>query len=310
MRCSVVIPTLNRADVLSRTLTALGRQSICAAVGDRVTPPFEVIVVDNGSSDGTAHMVAGLAAKFPVPLSYLHSSRERNAAAARNEGSQSASGEYLVFLGDDTAPVPGFLERHLAAHGHRRNRPEVAVIGHTSWPPDSEPTRFMKYVAEQGWQFGFALIDDPENVPFNFFYTSNISMARDLFAAEGGFDEAFPECNWEDIELGWRLNKRGMQLVYEREARAYHYHPISLASFVLRQRQVGRSAWTFYRKHPEMAEFLGVTTVSDYSAVHRVKMKLLTWFCRLTERSQRLDLRRYYAELLRYYYFLGILDSR
>jgi GT2 family glycosyltransferase len=309
MRCSVVIPTLNRVDVLSRTLTALSTQSLCTTEAES-PPPFEVIVVDNGSSDGTAGAVAALGAGFPVPLRYLRSSRERNAAAARNVGSQSASGDYLVFLGDDTVPAPEFLERHLAAHGRRRNRTEVVIIGHTAWPPESTPTRFMKYIAEQGWQFGFALIDDPENVPFNFFYTSNISLARRFFTAEGGFDEEFPGCNWEDIEFGWRLRKRGMRLVYERDARVYHYHPTSLASFTLRQQQVGRSAWTFYRKHPEMAEFLGVKDLGDYPRRQRLRMEFLTWLCRLTERSQRLDLSRYYAELMRYHYFLGVLESR
>ena len=55
------------------------------------------------------------------------------------------------------------------------------MIGYTTWPEEWKKTRFLEFIGEQGWQFGFSLIEDFENVPFNFFYTSNLSMPRKLF---------------------------------------------------------------------------------------------------------------------------------
>ena len=62
-------------------------------------------------------------------------------------------------------------------------------------------TPFLDYINEQGLQFGFALIEDEDNVPFNFFYTSNLSVDREAMAAEP-FDPAFPFAAWEDVEAG------------------------------------------------------------------------------------------------------------
>ena len=167
-----------------------------------------------------------------------------------------ARGDWLVFLGDDTVPEADFLVEHLRARGGvEKGADRVVAIGYTPWAREYLRTRFMEYVGEEGWQFGFSLIEDKSAVPFNFFYTSNLSISREFFRESGGFDEDFGEYGWEDIELGWRLHRMGMRLVYHPRAVAYHHHPTSVRAFVRRQRRVGASAWNFYRKHPEMADF-------------------------------------------------------
>ena len=214
---------------------------------------------------------------------------------------------WLLFLGDDTVPAPNFLIEHWKSH--RQNESSKAVIGYTPWPAEIGPTLFMRYIGELGWQFGFALIEDPEDVPFNFFYTSNISLGRKFFLDSGGFDEDFREYGWEDVELSLRLKQQGMRLTYNRHAIAYHFHPTSLRDFSRRQRKVGYSAWTLYAKHPELARFLNIDQVQPYRAIDRVRLELLAALCSLTEHWEWLDLSRYYPDLMSYYYNLGLLEA-
>ncbi|RPI28325.1 MAG: glycosyltransferase [Acidobacteria bacterium] len=380
MDFSVVIPTYNRSEILVQTLEALIHQ---AAEGDQRPFSFEVIVVDDGSTDDTERRVKDLMCRWsevsgcetnevagdrrphlqmgpcdcpctplknleegrltddvgsPGPISRRdlrlpaisipshHPSGQRSAVslvymrqsnrkqgAARNLGARQARGDFLVFLGDDTIPAPGFLSHHARARQVRAEwvpDSRLVIIGRTRWAPRLVVSRFMEYIGEQGWQFGFSLIADPEKVPFNFFYTSNLSIARQFFLASSGFDEDFQEYGWEDIELSLRLSERGMRLVYEPDAVAWHDHPTSLRSFIGRQQKVGYSAWRFYQKHPEMAEFLSVLKVHPYPWQRRIRMGLLTALCAFSETSGWPDVSRYYPDLMSYYYNLGVLRAR
>jgi GT2 family glycosyltransferase len=134
----------------------------------------------------------------------------------------------------------------------------LAVIGYTAWHPAVQVTPFLRYLNEQGLQFGFALIKDPENVPFNFCYSSNLSVPRQWLPADP-FDEAFPYAAWEDVELGYRLSRQGLQLVYASDAIVRHRHLVRFEAFAQRQEKAGRSAVIFYRKHLELGAFLGVS---------------------------------------------------
>jgi GT2 family glycosyltransferase len=301
---SVVIPTYNRADVLRRCLAALAVQE---DAGD-----YEVLVVDDGSTDETPRVVSALLEEYPVRLHYLYQ-ENRKQGAARNLGVRQARAERILFLGDDIVPAPNLLAEHRKSHARWCDEParsRTAVIGYTTWPDEFPTTRFLAYIGEQGWQFGFSLIDDPDNVPFNYFYTSNLSLSRRFFLEAGGFDEDFREYGWEDIELSVRLEKRGMRLVYAPEATGFHYHPIDIAGFIERQLKVGSSAWNFYRKHPEMESFLSIDRIPRFRASDHIRMRLLTWACRITETWRRPDLSRYYPDLMSYYYLQGLIDGR
>jgi GT2 family glycosyltransferase len=293
-------------DVLQKTLAGLASQTFCSE-------DYEVLIIDDGSTDQTPAKIAQHQPSFPVPLYYYYQPN-RKQGAARNLGARNASGEFLVFLGDDTVPRPNFLEEHQRSHSeHHTDDPansKIAVIGYTTWPPDSPRSRFLNYIGEHGWQFGFSLITDPVDLAFNYFYTSNLSIGRKFFLDAGGFDEGFREYGWEDTELSLRLKKLGMRIVFNREAVTYHHHPITIQSFADRQRRVGHSAWTFLGRHPEMGSFLGLHPLPRYSWLDHVRMRVLTWLCRYSEFRDWPDLSRYYPDLMTYYYLRGAIEAR
>jgi GT2 family glycosyltransferase len=227
---SVVIPTFNRRRVLAEVLAALDTQE--------EAPPFEIVVVDDGSTDGTFEWLGQRTAGRP--LRQLRQ-QNRGPAAARNRGVEVAAGARIAFLGDDTVPEGDWLARHAARHRQTTTPADgagVAVLGYTAWHPRMRLTPFLRYINEHGLQFGYALITDPERVPFNFFYTSNLSLAREWLLAEP-FDESFPDPAWEDIEASYRLERRGLRLVYEPRARLLHDHPTDFRRFGQRQERAG-----------------------------------------------------------------------
>src|SRR5437764_3267862 len=107
-KLSIVIPTYNRREMLRQALESLAGQDV---------PPgeFEVIVADDGSSDGTGEMVAALPGELPLRYRFQEDLGFR-VAAARNAGARLATAPVLAFLDAGTVPGPGFVRGHLAAH--------------------------------------------------------------------------------------------------------------------------------------------------------------------------------------------------
>ena len=204
---SVIIPTYNRKESLQRTLAALGRQTYPA---DR----FEVIVVSDGSTDGTAEAVS--AATYPYRLRFLEQANS-GPSVARNYGARAACGEVLVYVDDDIEPIDAFLEVHARAHEADET---LVLIGPQSMPPNE---RFPVWIAWEHvmlerqytrfrsgeWQAG------PNNL-----YSGNFSVRRKYLIGCGGFDETFKR--QEDVELGYRLEKLGLHFRFEGAADAFH----------------------------------------------------------------------------------------
>ena len=245
LRLSVVVPTRNRSELLGRALRGLLDQTASAET-------YEVVVIDDGSADATPQTVAAMEA----PQSRLRYLRQENKgpAAARNLGLREARGQIVLFTGDDCLPDRRLIEEHLRAHD---GEGDVGVVGYVTWHPELERTPFMAFL-ERGAQFGFHQIRDAKNVPVWYFYTANCSVQRHWIEEAQGFDEDFKHAAFEDIELAYRMQKRGLRIVYRPEARTYHYHETTLEQHLLRQRVCGRAAVLFWRKHPELKVELGV----------------------------------------------------
>ncbi|MEM6701886.1 MAG: glycosyltransferase family 2 protein [Acidobacteriota bacterium] len=298
MDFSIVIPSYNRRQVLAEVLEALETQEGSS---------FEVVVVDDGSTDGTAEFLDEL--RTPLAVQILH---QENAgpAAARNAGVALARGRWVAFLGDDTVPRTGWLQGHREALGSaaaeeiRAQGGEVGVIGYTSWHPRMRMTPFLRYINEFGLQFGYSLLDDPLDVGFQFFYTSNLSLPRELLL-ENPFNTSFPYAAWEDIEVSYRLYAKGFRLHYAAEAQVAHDHPTDLLRFAERQERAGYCAAVFYRLHPELGGFLGFGEGGPPALPGAARQR---WRMRLARGLQKLpvSLPRLWEDVLRYHYIVGL----
>lgn len=292
---SVVIPTYNRKDVLKRCLESLFNQTY-------PQNKYEIIVVDDGSTDGTGDLVKELIKESACQLRYFKQ-ENKGPAAARNVGIKNANGELILFTGDDCIADSHLLEEHMKYHNTYK---DVAVLGYTTWHPDLKITPFMEYIVTSGIQFGYPLIKDKNNVPFNFFYTSNISIKKELLIHADLFDEDFKYAAWEDVELGYRLNQRGIKIVYNKEAITYHNHPTTVSKFCERQKKTGMSAVVFYKKHPEMKKWLKVSE----SNIRIFKIKLATNFFRILSALGRTKFRnKLYQLILSYNYMIGVKEG-
>ena len=295
---SVVVPTWNRLATLLRVIDALDAQ--------KDPPSFEMIVVDDGSTDETAKVLGALAGERAgkAPLRF-ESQKNSGPGRARNRGVELATGRYVVFIGDDTVPESSFLAEHARVHRDSRDDAMTACLGYTGWPPEEPVTAFMDYINDYGLQFGYRLIRDGDVVPFNFFYTSNISIDRALIAAHP-FDTSFPAAAWEDIEIAYRLEAKGLKIRYNARAVTRHYHRMTVDSFAKRQFTVGRSGAIFFEKHPELGHFLCVHELKERQLAGDRQLRRLRLMARLGERYRPLARPTVFERLMREHYLRGL----
>lgn len=230
---SVVLPCWNARRTLRRALDALALQDV-------PTGTFEIVIVDDGSTDGSVDSVRGWEA--PVPLRIVSQSN-RGLAAARNTGVAAARASTVLFLDPDVFADPGLVRAHLQRH--RPYEGNVAVQGRTIPDPASITTPFMRTTT---------LLPDltvrrQENLsPFHV-VGRNFSVGKSALEGIGGFDETFTGYGFEDIEFAFRFRQAGGRILYEPEALGLHSHPMTIEQAVARQRENGRAAIRFYLKH-------------------------------------------------------------
>jgi GT2 family glycosyltransferase len=294
MYFSIVIPTYNRLDMLLRVLDALERQVDA--------PPHEIIVINDGSKDDTDRVVSQRKGII------FRTQPNGGPGRARNHGVTLASGRFVIFIGDDTVPEPRFLAEHARVHRESNDDPLVACLGYTGWPHEERVTAFMDYINDYGLQFGYKLIEDGAVVPYNFFYTSNISIDRQVLAAHP-FDTSFPSAAWEDIELAYRLDAKGLKIRYNARAVTRHYHQMTIDTFSRRQYTVGKSGAIFYRKHPELGHFLGVHELETRTLADETQLAKLRRKARLGERFRLLARPKIFETLMREHYLRGLRDG-
>lgn len=240
---SVVIPTKDRVAALARTLSSLEAQQVGAA-------SIEAIVIDNGSSDDTVAQVQARVSDAAIPIRLLEQPHG-GPAAARNAGIEAASGDVVLFLGDDTEPErDDLLRTHLDLHA-ARSEETYGVLGRITWSPRIEVTPFMRWLENGGPQFHYCDLAAGPVDATSYFYSSHASVKRSLLKRVGGFDERFPTAAVEDTELGVRLADAGLELDYHPELLVLHDHPTTPAQSLRRSVAVGRSAALYNRLRPE-----------------------------------------------------------
>lgn len=234
MEISAVISAYNPdLEVLRRTIEALFAQDF---------PPdrYEIIVADDGSTNGTAEMAGTIQGRAPVRhVTQPH----RGLAAARNLGTRTAQGRIVLFVDADFWATPRALAAHCAHYP--TDARGVGVQGVTLIHPESLVTPFMK-----------AKEVSPDltrrrrhNLSPYHVIGRNFSMLRADLEAVGGFDEGFTQYGWEDLDLALRMHARGMVIEYEPEAVGHHYHIETLEGVRQKLRQAGGGAVYLWNKH-------------------------------------------------------------
>lgn len=240
MNATVIIPTYNRKELVRKTLLSLEKQTY-------PKNEFEVIIIDDGSTDGTQEVISELKKKLKLNLSYFKQNN-KGPAAARNVGIKNAEGEYIYFVDDDIELSPICLEEHMKTH----EKEDIAVLGYTLWSDKIKVTEFMNFIAPNGFLFNYANIKNPNDCGYGCFWTNNLSLHRHWLEDER-FDETFyPEKGkpiMEDAELAYRLSKKGLRIVLNNKALAYHYHEIKEQNFFERGKLAGQTEVLFYKKH-------------------------------------------------------------
>jgi len=237
-RATLVMPTYNRLEILKKSLQAIEDQTLSK-------DEYELIVVDDGSTDGTLEYLEKYSKQTPLHFTVMRQDHA-GPAAARNKGILAASGKIIIFVGDDMIPSENFISNHLYFHDENPRLAD-ACLGFIDWSKDIEINPLMEHVTsiEGGQQFNYGILHGPmpdgiEGDVFWFFWSSNLSVKRAFLLTHGIFNEkVFKHAMWEDIELGYRLQKAGMKLHYKKGCTVYHDHQLTLKSFAERQRMVG-----------------------------------------------------------------------
>lgn len=223
---SIIVPTYNRRGSVERLLRVLHDQSYPS---DR----FEVLVIDDGSEDGTPSMLRTLKTAFVLRiLEQPH----QGPAEARNRGVASAEGDLVLFLDDDVVPSRDLISVHVATQAAQGDG--AVVIGPMLPPKDWSRSPWVRWEEEKLQTQYDAMLAGEWSATERQFYTANSSLQRCLFVQSGGFDTRFKRA--EDVELGYRLRNLGARFIFTPTADVLHYASRSFAVWRNTPYQYGR----------------------------------------------------------------------
>jgi glycosyltransferase involved in cell wall biosynthesis len=231
---SIVVATHNRRDRLEMLFDGLREQTLTA-------DQFEVIVVDDGSSDGTPQLLEQERSRGELRLSYHRRDTPGGPASARNVGWNSAASPLVVFTDDDVVPTPGWLEAILEV-----SRPDASILV-------QGPTRPLP--SERHLLGPFSRTVDISG-PTPHYETCNIAYPRELLEQLGGFDESYPSPAGEDSDLGWRAIAAGAELRFAPAALVHHAVHARGPLAAMRDVKLATEGVQAYKVNPGLRAFL------------------------------------------------------
>ena len=258
MFVSVVIPTYNRRPILEKCLDALERQRFEGGLDQ-----YEVVVVDDGSTDGTPAWLREQVGRFPHVR--LVEQQHGGPAEGRNRGVDHAKGDVIVFIDSDLVVTESFLACHAKSlqrsweqRGNRLCFTYGAVVNTANF---ADPTSERHKLRDLSWAY---------------FATGNVAIDREVLERSGLFDCSFRLYGWEDLELGERLRRMGVALIKCPEAVGYHWHPAltldQIPNLIRVEGERARMGLVFFRKHPTRR----VRFIIQFTWLHRLLWEVLT----------------------------------
>lgn len=264
LQISVIIPTFTRITPLYSCLASLAKQNIDPE-------SFEIIIVNDNNK------------KFSEVKKQINYIVDQNSlqiiekghhgvAGARNLGVDAANANLLLFLSDDIIAETNLLQEHI--NFHKKNpSPSVAASGFVTWHPTLKVGLFEKWLYKSGALADYNNLKNKQKLSFSQIYTSNASIKKDFILKFGKFDSDF-KYSYEDTELFYRLADKGLKIIYLKNAKAYHDHPISLNEFLEKMKQAGKAGKLFYKKHPET-----IGKIFPVSLPWQERLRLEFWHC-------------------------------
>jgi len=246
---SIVIPTFNSAKVLKTCLESLANQTVGRE-------KYEVIVVDDGSTDETKDIVA----KYPVR--YIHQ-QNRGPAAARNNGVNHAQGEIVLFTDADCDPEPNWIEEMIKPLNDNQ---VVGVKGAYKTRQKELVARLVQIEYEHKYERmkKFKYID--------FIDTYSAGYRKNVFLKYKGFDERYPGASVEDQEFSFRLARDGYKMVFNPEAVVYHKHSACLTGYLRKKYKIAFWKAFLLKRHPEKVK-------TDTHTPQSLKLQMLLSLC-------------------------------
>ncbi len=248
MRATIQLCTYNRAPLLERVLEACFEQTATGA--------YEVVLVNDGSTDGTAEVIARARERATCRFVAIDQANA-GLAKGRNVGIAASGGERIIFIDDDVLPLPNFVEEHLRSHAAH---PLAIVRGGAINVENFED------LPPPVWSI--------KDYSGNYFWTTNVSVPLATIRAIGGFNESFSEYGWEDIDVGLRLRFAGVKAVFNPKALAYHYKPRprsgNVAKMAAQARAQARTAVQLAQLHPHWRTYLATGMNPVQRSYHRL----------------------------------------
>ena len=256
MNVSIVIPTYNRKPILEKCLYSLENQKLNKKIKD-----YEVIVVDDGSTDGTTSWI--VKNKSYLPHVVLYEQKHGGPALGRNLGVMKAKNEIIIFIDSDLVVLEDFIQSHVEKllYEWGNNNKKCFTYGSVVNTSNFENPEKEKYKIT--------------DISFAYFATGNVAISKELILKVGLFDTSFSLYGWEDLELGERLKKIGTKLIKCPEAIGFHWHPEftcdQIEPLIEKERERAKMALLFYEKHPN----LRVRFIIQYTFLHKLLWEIL-----------------------------------
>ena len=256
MNVSIVIPTYNRKPILIKCLHALENQKL-----NKLIDSYEIIVVDDGSTDGTTAWIKENHRNLPHVV--LYEQEHGGPALGRNLGVLKSTGDVIIFIDSDLVVVNNFIINHVSKlnkYWIKKNKKCFtygSVINTSNFQnPLSEDTKIT-------------------DISFAYFATGNVAISKELLLDVGLFDTSFSLYGWEDLELGERLKKIGVKLIKCPDAKGFHWHPAfncdQIPLLLNKEIERAKMALIFYQKHKN----LRVRFIIQFTFFHKLLWNVL-----------------------------------